>query len=241
MHKTTGEAVDYVQRFLPQMASVPQNVRVVLCPPFTALAAVGSALRESDCADAPRVALGAQTMHWEAAGAYTGEISPPMLLDLGVSHVIVGHSERRVHFGETDEFVRLKTRAALENGLTPIVAVGEPAAVREAGGAGEYVTAQVRAAVDGLSSDAVAGIVLAYEPIWSIGTGQNCDPADANAIMRAIRDCLPALRDVPILYGGSVKPDNIASYTQRPDIDGGLVGGASLDPAGFASLCAAAA
>jgi len=231
MFKTAAEAVDYVERFAHLAPSVPQSVELVICPPFTALPAISQALRGND-----RIKLGAQNMHWDARGPYTGEISAPMLLEFGVQYVILGHSERRLYFGETDAYVRLKAETALQNGLIPIVAVGESLDVRQAGDAKKFVLAQVRAALDGLSNDALAKIVIAYEPIWAIGTGENCDPHDANEIMRAIRGCIPALRDVPVLYGGSVKPDNIALYMAQSDIDGALVGGASLDPDGFAEL-----
>jgi triosephosphate isomerase len=236
MFKTAAEAAAYVDRFLQAARSIPQSVEIVLCPPFTALHAVQRALRDST-----RVKLGAQNMHWEDSGAFTGEISAPMLLEYGVEYVIIGHSERRLYFGETDAYVRMKTAAALRHGLTPIVAVGESLDVREAGLADNYVTAQVREALDGLSEEQLAKLVIAYEPIWAIGTGKNCDPADANEIMRAIRACMPGLHDVPILYGGSVKPQNIAGYCGQSDIDGALVGGASLDADAFATLATEAA
>lgn len=229
MHKTAAQAVAYVERFLELVPSIPEHVELVLCPPFTALPAVSDVLR-------PRVKLGAQNMHWDEAGAFTGEISAPMLAEFGVQYVIAGHSERRLYFGETDQYVRLKAATALQFGMTPIVAVGESLDVREAGNAKKHVLDQVRAALNGLGRDALSKIVVAYEPIWAIGTGKNCNPEDANDIMHAIRGCMPGLEDVPILYGGSVKPENIAQYTAQSDIDGGLVGGASLDPDGFAAL-----
>jgi len=235
MHKTAREAMGFVDAFLPLTGRIPDRVEVVLCPPFTAIAAVARGLNNQT-----RVQLGAQDMHWERSGAFTGAISGPMLSDLGVKYVIVGHSERREYFGETDETVRLKTAAALEDGLTPIVAVGETLATRESGKTLEHVVAQTRAALRGLSKDHIARIVMAYEPVWAIGTGRNCDPVEANAVMGGIRASVEGLADVPILYGGSVKAENIAEYTAQSDIDGGLVGGASLDPAVFAALCAAA-
>jgi triosephosphate isomerase len=236
MHKTAHEAGDFVAAFLPLVARIPDRVEVVLCPPFTAIAAVARAL-----GDKSRVQLGAQDMHWERSGAFTGAISGEMLRDLGVMYVIVGHSERREYFGETDETVRLKTAAALQNDLTPIVAVGETLATRDAGSTREHVIAQTRAALQGLDADAIARVVMAYEPVWAIGTGRNCDAAEANEVMGAMRASVKGLQDVPILYGGSVKAENIAEYTAQVNIDGGLVGGASLDPAVFAALCAAAA
>ncbi len=229
MNKTAAQAVAYVERFLQLVPSIPENVELVLCPPFTALSAISGRLGE-------RVKLGAQNMHWDDSGAFTGEIAPPMLMEFGVQYVLVGHSERRLYFGETDQYVRLKTEAALQHGITPIIAVGESLDVRQAGNAKKYVLAQVQAALNGLKRDELAGIVVAYEPIWAIGTGESCNPEDANDIMRAIRGCKPGLEDVPILYGGSVKPENIAQFTAQSDIDGGLVGGASLDADGFAAL-----
>ncbi len=214
---------------------MPDHVEIVLCPPFTALAAVSPKLK------AGRVHLGAQDVHWENSGAFTGAVSAPMLREYGVHYVIVGHSERREYFGDTDLTVRLKTAAALGAGLTPIVAVGETLELRDAGKTLQHVTLQTRAALEGLSEAGLERVVLAYEPIWAIGTGRNCDPAEANAVMAAIRACVPGLREAPILYGGSVKAENIANYTAQPEIDGGLVGGASLDPESFAALCTVAA
>lgn len=240
MFKTSEESVEYVARFLELSQSVPENIELILCPPFTSLEAVGVALRQVQ-GDDGRVKLGAQNMHWEQSGAFTGEISAPMLLDLGVRYVILGHSERRQYFCETDETVRLKTAAALNAGLTPIVAVGESLELRQAGKTQTYVVGQITAALTGLPVEQLARVAIAYEPIWAIGTGQNCDPKDANAVMRAIRGCMDGLQGVPILYGGSVKPENIAQYTAQPDIDGGLVGGASLSPDGFATLAKEAA
>ena len=240
MHKTAEEAVEYVGRFVELAADVPERVELIICPPFTALDAAGVAMRQIQ-GDGGRVKLGAQNMHWEASGAFTGEISAPMLLELGVEYVIAGHSERRQYFGETDESVRLKTAAALRAGLTPIVAVGESLEIRRAGNTKQHVTSQVARALEGLSAGDLARVVLAYEPIWAIGTGHNCDPGDANEVMRTIRSCIEGLQDVPILYGGSVKPENIAQYVAQTDIDGGLVGGASLTPDGFAALAKEAA
>jgi len=235
MHKTNAQAASFVERFMQLVPSIPQEVELVLCPPFTALQTVAAALRAALGGDG-RVKLGAQNMHWEQSGAFTGEISAPMLLEIGVQYVILGHSERRQYFGETDETVRLKTRAALSAGLTPIVAVGESLDLRRQGQTQSHVCAQTLGALAGLEPDDVRKIVLAYEPIWAIGTGENCNPAEANDVMHEIRGCIDGLADVPILYGGSVKADNIAQYTALSDIDGGLVGGASLDPDTFATL-----
>lgn len=233
MFKTASEARAYFETFIRIAPSVPGDVDLILCPPFTDLQSSREMLVSQN-----RVKLGAQNMYWEAQGAFTGEISAAMLSDLGVSHVILGHSERRQYFGETDENVRRKTAAALAAGITPIVAVGETLEIRERGEHIAHTLAQTRAAFDGLSSADVARCIVAYEPVWAIGTGKNCDASDANEMMRAIRGCVDGLQDVPILYGGSVKPENIALYAAQSDIDGALVGGASLDPAGFAALAA---
>jgi triosephosphate isomerase len=239
MNKTNAEAAAFVERFMQLTASIPQQVEIVLCPPYTALHTVAASLDAAQ-GRGGRVKLGAQNMHWESSGAFTGEISAPMLLEIGVQYVILGHSERRQYFGETDETVRLKTAAALKNGLTPVVAVGESLDLRREGRTQSHVCAQTLGALAGLEPDDVRKIILAYEPIWAIGTGQNCDAGDASEVMHEIRGCIDALQDVPILYGGSVRADNIAAYTAQPDVDGGLVGGASLDPEGFAALCSAA-
>ena len=231
MHKTAAQTRSFFETFLPESASFPHQVEVVIAPPFTALPAAHLILRQQT-----RIALGAQTVHWDDAGAFTGEVSAHMLLEHGVSYTIVGHSERRAYCNELDRTVNLKVRTLLMHGITPIVAVGETLEEREAGIADERVATQTRAALDGLADDLVAQVVIAYEPIWAIGTGQNCEPAEANRVMGAIRGCVSALADAPILYGGSMKPDNVADYARQEHINGGLVGGASLDPAGFSTL-----
>ncbi|HLT58969.1 MAG TPA: triose-phosphate isomerase [Limnochordales bacterium] len=255
MHKTTAEAVQYGEQLLQQLkerrvtvvgeplgpaedgqaASLARGVQVVVCPPFTALAALGPVLRGTP------VALGAQNMHWEAAGAFTGEIAPGMLLDLGCRFVIVGHSERR-QMGETDEQVHRKVQAALAAGLVPIVCVGETIDQRRAGRAEAVVTRQVRAALAGVAAGDAAGIVIAYEPVWAIGTGEHATPQEANRVIALVRETVAELAGataaaaVRILYGGSVKPDNVGPFIAQPEIDGALVGGASLDPYGFADI-----
>jgi triosephosphate isomerase len=239
MNKTNADAAAFVERFMQLVPAIPPDVELVLCPPFTALHTVAASLDSAQGRDG-RVKLGAQNMHWEASGAFTGEISAAMLLEIGVRYVILGHSERRQYFGETDETVRLKTAAALANGLTPIVAVGESLELRQQGRTQSHVCAQTLGALAGLQPDDVRKVIVAYEPIWAIGTGHNCDAADANEVMHEIRGCMDGLQEVPILYGGSVKADNIGKYTALSDIDGGLVGGASLDPDGFAALATAA-
>lgn len=236
MNKTRAEAAAFVTAIDSLLPRPPANIEIVLCPPFTSLDVVTHAL-----AAVPRtgVCVGAQNMHWESSGAFTGEISAPMLVELGVRYVILGHSERRELFGETDSGVCLKTAAALAAGLTPIVAVGETLNERNAGKTVERVASQTRAALDGLSDADIENVVMAYEPIWAIGTGQNCDPHDADIVMGAIRTCVPSLASVPILYGGSMKPANAAEYAAQSNINGGLVGGASLDPASFAAIVTA--
>lgn len=229
MHKTVAETLAFV-RDLRARALPLDAVDAVLCPPFTALAAARDALAGSG------IGLGAQNICWATKGAFTGEISPEMLVELGVGWVVIGHSERRAFFGELDERVNEKARAALAHGITPIVAVGETAQEHAAGGAVAKVQAQVRAAFAGMAPAEVARCVVAYEPIWAIGTGHADSPPEADAVMGAIRAAVDGLAGVRILYGGSVKPDNIAAFVAQPNIDGGLVGGASLDPASFAAL-----
>ena len=240
MNETAGQASELVAAFAPRvgevLAGANGGIDVVVAPPFTALAAVAPALARTG-----RVALGAQNMHWDLSGAFTGEISAPMLLDLGVTYVILGHSERRQYFGETDEAVNRKVKTALAQGLHPIVAVGETLGEREDGRTRDRGVTQTRAALDGLNEDEIARLILAYEPIWAIGTGKNCDAAEADGVMAGIRACHGALRDVPILYGGSVKPDNFAAYLAQPNVDGGLIGGASLDANAFVELVRLAA
>ncbi|HTZ54242.1 MAG TPA: triose-phosphate isomerase [Candidatus Acidoferrum sp.] len=231
MHKTAAQTRAFFQTFLPLCAQIPDRVEIIIAPPFTAIPNAHTILR-----DHPRVLLGAQNVNWELHGPFTGEISAPMLLEFDVRYAIVGHSERRMYFNETDRTVNLKVKTLLKHGITPIVAVGETSEERKAGATDHRVVSQTVAALDGLEAIDVARVVLAYEPIWAIGTGANCDPIEADRVMREIRGSVPGLEDVSILYGGSVKPDNVASYAAQPNINGGLVGGASLDPEGFAEL-----
>ena len=232
MHKTAAETAAFLDVFLSRAATLPPAVEIILAPPFTSIPLAALRLRDT------RVRLGAQTMHWELAGAFTGEVSAPMLREFGVTHVILGHSERRALFNETDRTVNLKVRTALEQELTPIVAVGETLEERKAGKTDERVVAQTRAAFDGIPRGSLDRALIAYEPIWAIGTGENCDPAEADRVMATIRSCLHGLDRTPILYGGSMTAINVASYMEQPNVNGGLVGGASLDPAGFAALIA---
>lgn len=234
MHKTIAEADAFVDEFV-RVYHPRDDVEVVIAPAFTALAFLGAKLRGLP------IELGAQTMHWGTHGAFTGEVSAPMLLEVGVEYVIVGHSERRAYCDETDHTVNLKVTAALAAGITPVVAVGETSEQHAAGETIEHVTAQTKAALAGLDDDQIARCVFAYEPIWAIGSGTPDTPEGANAVMGAIRGTFPALADVRILYGGSMKPGNAAAFAAQPNIDGGLVGGASLVPEHFADLIAATA
>ncbi len=231
MYKTQAETREFFDAFLPLTHQVRSDIVIVVAPPFTSLHVAHSALHRH-----PRVILGAQNVHWEVQGAFTGEISVSMLQDFGVRYVIVGHSERRMYFNELDRTVNLKVKTLLAHGVTPIIAVGETLAEREAGQAEARVVAQTIAALDGLDAGQAGNVVIAYEPIWAIGTGRNCDAVEANRVMGLIRNAVPGLQDVSILYGGSVKPDNVAEYSEQENINGGLVGGASLDPNGFAEL-----
>lgn len=232
MYKTIGEATALVRDLLDGLGPLADREAIV-CPPFTALAAVAPLVAGS------QLGLGAQNLYPEAQGAFTGEVSPVMLADVGCRYVIVGHSERRQYFGESDAFVNRKLRAALAHGLRPIVCVGESKPQRDAGQAEPIVTAQVRAALVEVTPEQMADVVIAYEPIWAIGTGDTATPADAQAMHAAIRATLADLygaeiaATVRIQYGGSVKPDNIDELMAQPDIDGALVGGASLQAASF--------
>jgi triosephosphate isomerase len=235
MHKTAADAAAFFEAFLPLAAALPPEIDIVIAPPFTAIPEASKWL------PATRVHLGAQTMHWQLEGPFTGEISAPMLCEFGVTHVILGHSERRAYCDETDRTVNLKVLTALAANLLPIVAVGETGEEREAGHIDDRVVAQTRDALEGVAASDLARIAIAYEPIWAIGTGKSCDPAEADRVMATIRSCVPGLGSTPILYGGSMKPENVASYMAEPNVNGGLIGGASLDPGGFAALIANAA
>jgi triosephosphate isomerase len=240
MHKTVAESVAYIDALRKEQ--LPDGIEVAIAPPFTALATVAftQLQRQMQGSQGTDITLAAQDMYWENSGAFTGEISPRMLTEFSVRYVIIGHSERRQYFGETDADVNRKVQAALASGLIPIVCVGESLAERDAGEACGRVTAQTRAAFEGAAINENACIV-AYEPIWAIGTGRNCDPDEADATMRVIRESVPGLQNARILYGGSAKTENIAAYMQKENINGSLVGGASLDAHGFAELIRAAA
>jgi triosephosphate isomerase len=239
MHHTHLEAIATVQKLSYLLdKSDYEAVDVSIHPAFTALRSLQTLLD----ADQIPISLGAQNCFWEAQGAYTGEVSPLMLAKLAVSYVIVGHSERRQLFGETDEDVNRKARAVLGAGMTPILCVGETLEEREAGQTEGKCLSQLQAGLKGISSDQVATMVIAYEPIWAIGTGQVATPDDAQAVIGRLRSEIgdlsgaPAAAAVRIQYGGSVKPGNIAELMAQPDIDGALVGGASLDPDGFSRI-----
>jgi triosephosphate isomerase len=240
MNKTAAEARELGRELLRGLMSEVRVERVI-CPPFTALPVL------SDLLSGTEIALGAQNMHWEEAGAYTGEIAPAMVKEF-CSFVILGHSERRAYFGETDETVNKKVHAAFKAGLIPIVCVGETLEENESGRTAEVVTRQVREGLKGLALEQAGSLVVAYEPVWAIGTGRAASGADANAVIADfIRTPLrnlfggPVAEAVRILYGGSVKADNAAEFFRQPDVDGALVGGASLKAADFLGIVKAAA
>jgi triosephosphate isomerase len=255
MNKTVGEAVAFVEEFQGLVAEVV-GVDIALCPSFVALEATVKATAGTN------IAVGAQDMFWKESGAYTGEVSPLMLQEVGCRYVIVGHSERRGRFGvpeegmnaellkvfgDTDESVNLKAHAALQHALTPIICVGETLRERQAGNTDAIVRSQVHAALVGFSPEDVSQVVFAYEPVWAIGTGETCEANEANRVCAMIRETIAKIageavaESVRVQYGGSVKPDNIEELISKPHIDGALVGGASLKPDSFAVLVHAAA
>ena len=235
MHKTAAEAAAFIHAIRPAAESASDR-EIVLAPAFTALAAAVEAARGTN------IRICAQNLHWEARGAYTGEISAGMLTEIGCTHVIIGHSERRQYFGETDGTVHLRVLAALDAGLTPIVCVGETLEQREAGNTEAVLTEQFTAGVGALLPEQFGQLILAYEPVWAIGTGRTATPEIADESHRALRSLAAdrfgssAADGVRILYGGSVKPSNFAGLLAKQDIDGGLIGGASLDSDSFAAL-----
>ncbi|OXM84992.1 triose-phosphate isomerase [Paenibacillus rigui] len=234
MFKTVSEATAFVNEVKGQ-AEV-DGVESVICAPYTNLPALVEAVKGTT------LKVGAQNLHWEDNGAFTGEISGVMLKDLGVHYVIIGHSERRAYFAETDETVNKKVHASFKHGLTPIVCVGEKLEEREAGQTKAVCKVQTEAAFAGLSAEQAVEVVVAYEPIWAIGTGKSSTAADANEVIAYIRELIAGLYSqsvadaVRIQYGGSVKPNNIAEYMAESDIDGALVGGASLESASYIQL-----
>ena len=231
MNKTPSEAVALVNELKPLVAN--EDVDVVFCVPAIDIIPAMEAAKGSN------IVIGAENMYFEESGAYTGEISPSMLTDVGVKYVIIGHSERREYFNETDESVNLKIKAALKHGLKPIVCVGEKLDQREKGEAIQVVNTQITKDLDGLTLNDLSNIIIAYEPIWAIGTGKTATKEDAEEVIKAIRDKVREIfnnDDVPILYGGSVKPENAKELFTMPNIDGGLVGGASLKPEVFEKI-----
>ena len=254
MNKTVGESVALVKELMPRVDGL-ESVEVAVCPPATALSAVGRALAGSE------IALGSQDVFWQDSGAFTGLLSPLMLLDVGCKYAIIGHSERRGRFGkpdeslsadaarvfgDTDASVNLKVKAALRHGLVPIVCVGETLPEREGGRTDKTVEGQLQAGLAGFTAEEVAGIVLAYEPVWAIGTGRACDAAEANRVCGLIRSVVGRMftdetaAALCVQYGGSMSPDNAHELISQPEIDGGLVGGASLDACKFSQIVHAA-
>jgi len=240
MNMTQAESERFVDSFLRDIAEIT-DVDVVIIPPFTAIAKVSEALGRAN-----NIKVGAQNMYWENSGAFTGEISAPLLRDLFVHYVVLGHSERRMLFGETDEMVNRKVRAALDAKLRPIVCVGETLEQRDKGNVEKILSIQLRGSLAGLKPKELQETVIAYEPVWAIGTGRNATPQQAQEAHAFIRHILSDMSDeataerVRIQYGGSVKPENAHELMSQPDIDGALVGGASLDPRSFAQIVKAA-
>ncbi|HIE32901.1 MAG TPA: triose-phosphate isomerase, partial [Thermodesulfobacteriaceae bacterium] len=235
MHKTVAETLDYIRRFRELVSGI-EDREIMIAPPFTALYAAGRELAGTN------IRLGAQNAHWAESGAFTGEISPAMLTECGVQYVILGHSERRHIFGETDKMIRRRLEGVLSAGLRPILCIGETLEEREAGKTFEVLERQVREALSGFSADDLKVLVIAYEPVWAIGTGKTATPEQAEEAHRYVRGLLGELfgkdfaEKTRILYGGSVKPENIAELMAQSDVDGALVGGASLDPETFARI-----
>lgn len=240
MFNTAAEARVLISEFLPGLAAI-QGVEIVICPPFTSILPVAALLEGTG------IGVGAQNMHWEASGAYTGEVSAPMLAEF-CKYVIIGHSERRAYFGETDASVNRKVKSALAHGLVPIMCVGETLEENEAGITRAVVTRQVQAGLDGVDAASITPIVIAYEPVWAIGTGRAATAEGANQVIAdIIRRVLGKMygeslaQDVRVLYGGSVKASNAGEFFRQVDIDGALVGGASLKASEFIPIVMAAA
>jgi len=235
MNKTSADAQTLAKEIVAEVGKVI-DVEIVVCPPFTALETVGKAV------DGSNVKLGAQNMHPEASGAYTGEISAPMLRAIFATHVILGHSERRAYFGETDAFINKKVLVALKNQLKPILCVGETLAERESGSTLKVVQTQLEGGLAGVTKDLAATVVIAYEPVWAIGTGKTATTSQAQEAHAFIRGIVAAMfdqtvaRHTRIQYGGSVKPSNSRELMSQPDVDGALVGGASLDARNFSDI-----
>ena len=235
MNMTPTQARELASKLIPLVAAVKDR-DIVLGPPFTSIAAVAETIKGTS------ISLAAQNLHWEDKGAFTGEISADMLLDSGCKYVIIGHSERRQYFGETDETVNKKVKQALKKGLLPILCVGETLAERDAGKLNDIISRQVTGGLKDISAEDMKKVVVAYEPVWAIGTGKTATPGQANEVHALIRQKVKALysadvaEDLRIQYGGSVTPENVSVLMAMPDIDGALVGGASLKPESFAAL-----
>ena len=235
MNMTATQALELASKLIPLIASVKDR-DIVLGPPFTSIAAVAETIKGTN------ISLAAQNLHWEDKGAFTGEISADMLLDSGCKYVIIGHSERRQYFGETDESVNKKVKQALKKGLLPILCVGETLAEREAGKLNDIISRQVTGGLKDISAEDMKKVVVAYEPVWAIGTGKTATPGQANDVHALIRQKVKTLYSADIAeglriqYGGSVTPENVSVLMAMPDIDGALVGGASLKPESFAAL-----
>jgi len=235
MNKTVAEAVELVTALKSALADV-NDVKAVVCPPFLAVKTVADVLKDSN------IGVGTQNLFWEDSGAYTGEVSAEMLLEAGAAYVIIGHSERRQYFGETNESVNKKVKKALEKGLTPIVCVGEMLEDREAGNTEKVVDDHVTNSLAGLTSEQMKKTIIAYEPVWAIGTGKTATPEQAQEVHAFIRTRLAEIWDqetadaVIIQYGGSMKPQNVKELLAKPDIDGGLIGGAALKVDSFEKL-----
>jgi triosephosphate isomerase len=235
MFKTCAEAVETARQLMVLVADI-SDTEVMIVPPFTALAPVAEILKES------RILLGAQNLHWEKEGAFTGEISPLMLVSAGCQYVIIGHSERRQYFGETDHSVNKKINAANNNGLIPVFCIGESEKERESGQTFSVLDKQVKKGLEGFFADNLKTLVIAYEPVWAIGTGKTATSDQAQEVHQFLRSLMGKLfgeslaKSIRILYGGSVKPGNISELMARPDIDGALVGGASLDAETFSKI-----
>lgn len=239
MNNTVAEALELAECVKTRVLDV-KRTEIAVAPPFTALYAVGSILKNSN------IRLSSQNVFWEEKGAFTGEISPLMLTEAGCAYAIVGHSERRQYFGETDESVNKRIKAAIAHGLMPIVCIGETLAERESGKAMEVIYTQLTGALRGVGLDGIKKIVIAYEPVWAIGTGKNATPQQAEEVHRHIRVLIgdlygtEASGQIRILYGGSMNPENAPDLLSQPDIDGGLIGGASLKVGSFTAIIMAA-
>jgi len=239
MYKDVNESIEFVKELVLKQNSIPDNVDVIICTPFTSLYAVSQIVKDS------KVMLGAQNMFYEDQGAYTGEISPLMLKSTGCKYVILGHSERRTYFGETDDIVNKKVKKAIEKDLTPIMCIGETLQERESGITNQIVEKQVRGGLNGLSPEEISKIIIAYEPVWAIGTGKTATPAQAQDVHKFIRDLISKISNdkvasnLIIQYGGSMKPENAKELLSQPDIDGGLIGGACLKVDSFYGIITA--